>query len=113
QLGDPAAARARYRKALDLQPNESSILSNLGMSYVLQGDLKTAETYLASAIRQPGADSRVRQNLALVVGLQGRFEEAEKIASAELSPDQASANVAYLRAMLTQQNAWNKLKDTN
>jgi Flp pilus assembly protein TadD len=70
QMGDPASARQRYRKALDLQPNEPSILSNLGMSYVLQGDLRTAETYLASAVRQPGADSRVRQNLALVVGLQ-------------------------------------------
>jgi len=113
QMGDPATARARYRKALDLQPNEPSILSNLGMSYVLQGDLRTAESYLGSAVRQPGADSRVRQNLALVVGLQGRFQEAEKIASAELSPQQASANVAYLRGMLSQQNAWNKLKDSD
>ena len=103
----------RYRKALDIKPNEPSILSNLGMSYVLQGDLRTAESYLASAVRQPGADSRVRQNLALVVGLQGRFQEAEKIAIAELSPQQASANVAYLRGMLSQQNAWNKLKDSD
>ena len=53
----------------------------------------------------------MRQNLALVVGLQGRFEEAEQIASQELSPDQAQANVAYLRSMLAQQNAWNQLKD--
>ncbi|MEQ8308415.1 MAG: tetratricopeptide repeat protein [Hoeflea sp.] len=111
QMGDPAGARERYRKALDLKPNEPSILSNLGMSYVLQGDLRTAETYLTSAVRQPGADSRVRQNLALVVGLQGRFGEAEKIASAELSPEQAQANVSYLRSMLSQQNAWNKLKN--
>ncbi|WP_394691242.1 tetratricopeptide repeat protein [Hoeflea sp.] len=111
QMGDPAGARDRYRKALDLKPNEPSVLSNLGMSYLLQGDLRTAETYMASASRQPGADSRVRQNLALVVGLQGRFAEAEKIASAELSPEQAQANVTYLRGMLSQQNAWNKLKD--
>jgi Flp pilus assembly protein TadD len=111
QMGDPAGARDRYRKALDIMPNEPSILSNLGMSYVLQGDLRTAESYLASAVKQPGADSRVRQNLALVVGLQGRFGEAEKIASAELSPEQAQANVSYLRSMLSQQNAWNKLKD--
>ncbi|MGN6468100.1 MAG: tetratricopeptide repeat protein, partial [Rhizobiaceae bacterium] len=61
--------------------------------------------------QQPGADSRVRQNLALVVGLQGRFEEAEKIASAELPPDEAAANVAYLRQMISQQNAWSQLKD--
>ncbi len=61
--------------------------------------------------QQPDADSRVRQNLALVVGLQGRFDEAEKIASQELSPEQAQANVAYLRQMLAQQNAWSQLKD--
>lgn len=110
QLGNAAEARDLYRKALALKPNEPSILSNLGMSYLLEGDLKTAEMHMRSAAAQPGADSRVRQNLALVVGLQGRFEEAEKIASAELSPDQASANVAYLRSMLSQQNAWNQIK---
>lgn len=110
QIGQKDNARQRYRKALELKPNEPSVLSNLGMSYVLDGDLRTAETYLRSAAGQPGADSRVRQNLALVVGLQGRFDEAEKIASQELSPDQASANIAYLRTMLSQQNAWNQLK---
>lgn len=110
QLGQKDAARKDYRKALELKPNEPTVLSNLGMSYVLEGDLRTAETYLRSAAEQPNADSRVRQNLALVVGLQGRFDEAEKIAAQELSPDQAQANVAYLRKMLSQQNAWNQLK---
>ena len=111
QLGKSGEARKLYRRALDLKPNDPSILSNLGMSYVLEGDLRTAETYMRSASSQPNADSRVRQNLALVVGLQGRFEEAEKIASAELSPEQAKANVTYLRGMLAQQNAWSQLKD--
>ncbi|AZO41205.1 MULTISPECIES: tetratricopeptide repeat protein [unclassified Mesorhizobium] len=111
QTGQKDDARQLYRKALELKPNEPSVLSNLGMSYVLEGDLRTAETYMRSAAQQPNADSRVRQNLALVVGLQGRFDEAEKIASQELSPDQAQANVAYLRQMLAQQNAWSQLKD--
>ncbi|MBY3167519.1 MULTISPECIES: tetratricopeptide repeat protein [Rhizobium] len=109
QMGRASDARQRYRDALDIQPNEPSILSNLGMSYVLTGDLRTAETYLRSAASQPTADSRVRQNLALVVGLQGRFPEAEQIARRELSPQQADANVAYLRGMLSQQNSWQKL----
>ncbi len=109
QLGRSAEARQRYRDALDLQPGEPSILSNLGMSYVLTGDLRTAETYLRQAAGQPGADSRVRQNLALVVGLQGRFPEAEQIARRELSPQQADANVAYIRSMMSQQNSWQKL----
>ena len=109
QLGRSEEARGRYRMALDLKPNDPTILSNLGMSYVLGGDLRTAETYLKSASQQPGADSRVRQNLALVVGLQGRFAEAEQIARQELDPQQADANVAYLRSMMNQQNSWKQL----
>ena len=109
QLGRSTEARGKYRDALVLAPNEPTILSNLGMSYVLTGDLKSAETYLRSAVSQPAADSRVRQNLALVVGLQGRFAEAEQIARQELTPQQANANVAYLRSMLAQQNSWQKL----
>ncbi|MGB6119638.1 MAG: tetratricopeptide repeat protein [Mesorhizobium sp.] len=110
QLGDRDTARTLFRKALDLKPNEPSILSNLGMSYLMEGDLRAAETHMRNAAQMPGADSRVRQNLALVVGLQGRFAEAEQIASQELAPAQAQANVAYLRQMLAQQNAWNDLK---
>ncbi len=111
QLGKSAEARVLYRKALDLKPDEPSVLSNLGMSHLLANDPKTAETYLRQAVERPGADSRVRQNLALVVGLQGRFAEAERIATAELSPEDATANVAYLRKMLVQQNTWSMLRD--
>ncbi|AFL54479.1 Flp pilus assembly protein TadD [Sinorhizobium fredii] len=109
QLGRSSEARLRYREALDLQPNEPTILSNLGMSYLLTKDLKTAETYLRSAADKPGADSSVRQNLALAVGLQGRFQEAETIARQELTPEQAEANVTYLRSMLSQKGAWTEL----
>lgn len=109
QLGRSDQARAAYRDALDIKPNEPSVLSNLGMSYLLGRDLKTAETYMRSAITQPGADSRVRQNLALVVGLQGRFQEAENIARQELTAEQAEANMAYLKAMLAQDSNWQKL----
>jgi Flp pilus assembly protein TadD len=40
----------------------------------------------------------------LVVGLQGRFAEAETIARADLPAEEASANVAYLRQMLSHQS---------
>jgi Flp pilus assembly protein TadD len=42
----------------------------------------------------------VGQNLALVVGLQGRFAEAESIARADQSAEEAAANVAYLKQLL-------------
>jgi Flp pilus assembly protein TadD len=109
QIGQSDAARALYRQALDFAPNEPSVLSNLGMSYVVTGDLAEAEKVLRKAAAAPGADGRVRQNLALVVGLQGRFGEAEKIATADLSPEEAAANIAYLRTMLSQPDNWKNL----
>ncbi len=99
-------------QAVELAPNEASLWSNLGMSYVLTGDLASAEQYLQHAVELPSADSRVRQNLALVLGLLGRFDEAEAIARRELSPAQADANMAYLRSMLGGQNPWEQLAAT-
>jgi Flp pilus assembly protein TadD len=110
QKGMNIPARRLYLQARDFAPGEPAILSNLGMSYLLTGELAEAEKYLRQASEMQGADSRVRQNLALVVGLQGRFAEAEKIAGAELSAEQAAANVAYLKTMLQQQDNWQKLK---
>ena len=100
QLGRTDEARAKYRDALLIQPNEPSVLSNLGMSYVLSKDLPKAEELLRRAYAGKNADARVRQNLALVVGLQGRFSEAEGIVKADLPPEEAAANVAYLKEML-------------
>ena len=96
QMGRHADAQRYYAGALKIMPDEPSVLSNLGLSYALSKDLKRAEDTLRRAAARDSADRRVRQNLALVVGLQGRFQEAETIARAELPPDEAAANVSYL-----------------
>jgi Flp pilus assembly protein TadD len=100
QMGRHQEAQRYYVTALKIVPEESSVLSNLGLSYALSKDLPNAEATLRRAAAHRPVDQRVRQNLALVVGLQGRFPEAEQIASADLPPDEAAANVAYLRKML-------------
>ena len=109
QMGRHTEAQRHYAAALKIVPNEPSVLSNLGLSYLLAKDLKNAEATLRRAVAQPNAGPRVRQNLALVVGLRGRFEEAEKIASADLPENEAAANVSYLRQMLAQQGDWKKM----
>jgi Flp pilus assembly protein TadD len=104
QLGRHDEARRYYASALKIVPDEPSVLSNLGMSYVLSKDLPKAEQNLRRAYGSAGADTRVRQNLGLVVGLQGRFAEAETIVKADLPPDEAAANVAYLKQMLSRKD---------
>jgi Flp pilus assembly protein TadD len=72
---------------------------------VLSKDLPKAEEALRRAYATGRADARVRQNLGLVVGLQGRFSEAETIVKADLPADEAEANVAYLKEMLSRKDS--------
>jgi Flp pilus assembly protein TadD len=109
EMGRHAEAQRHYATVLKMVPNEPSVLSNLGLSYALDKKLPQAEATLRQAAALAHAGPKVRQNLALVVGLQGRFAEAEKIAGADLPPDQAAANVNYLRRMLAQRNDWKKM----
>jgi Flp pilus assembly protein TadD len=109
QMGKHTDAQQYYASALKIVPDEPSVLSNLGLSYALAKDLPRAEATLRRASVGPNPDPRVRQNLALVLGLQGRFADAETIARADLPPDEATANVTYLKQMLAQQNDWKKM----
>src|SRR3954447_20928205 len=104
KLGKHEEARNYYATALKIVPEEPSVLSNLGLSYMLTRELPNAEQTLRRAYGNPRADGRVRQNLALVVGLQGRFAEAETIAKGDLPSEEAAANVAYLREMLSRKD---------
>lgn len=108
QMGRHEEARRYYETALRIQPNDPSVLSNLGLSYALSKDLLRAEQTLRKAAAHKPVDPRVRQNLALVVGLQGHFGEAESIARADLPPEEAAANVAFLRKMLAQNRGGTK-----
>ena len=110
QIGRSDTAREHYQAALVIAPGEPSILSNLGLSYALTGDLARAETFLRQSTATGKADERARQNLAIVVGLQGRFDEAQIIARQDLPPEQAEKNIQLLRSMLSQANTWNTIR---
>jgi Flp pilus assembly protein TadD len=100
RLETPTQAAVAYQAALALAPNDSAILSNYGLSVAMAGDLVRGEALLRQAVQNPIAPPQARQNLALVVGLQGRFAESEQLATRDVPADVAAENVAYLRRML-------------
>jgi Flp pilus assembly protein TadD len=110
QMGRNDEARKYYTQALLIAPQEASLEANLGLSYAMTQDLDNAEAHLRRAVQMRGANSRIRQNLALVIGMQGRFDEARAMFAAELPPDQVEANMAYVKSMLTQQNRWSAIQ---
>jgi len=110
QSGRNDEARTIYTQALLSAPNEAALEANMGLSFAMSNDLGQAEAHLRKAVTMQHATSQIRQNLALVVGLQGRFDEARKLFAAELPPEQVEANMSYVRALLTQQNRWDLIK---
>jgi Flp pilus assembly protein TadD len=110
QLGDHDQAQAYYSAALKIAPNQPEVLSNLGLSYALSKQLPLAESTLQQAAVQPGADMRVRQNLALVLALEGKFDAAQSVSQRDLSPVDAAENVAAIRQMIAQADPWNEIR---
>jgi len=100
QLGRFEEARQYYTSALKIVPDEPSVLSNLGLSYVLSKELPKAEETLRRAHSLASSDLRIRANLALALGLQGRMAEAEALVKADMLPYEAEANVKMLKQIL-------------
>jgi Flp pilus assembly protein TadD len=79
-------------------PNNPATLTNLGMYLAIHGQVAAAEPLLRRAADAPGAAAQERQNLALVLGMEGKFEEAQQLAQRDLPPDEVQNNLAYLHA---------------
>lgn len=98
QVRRPDDARAAWAQALALSPDNAEVLTNMAVSALSKGDAASAEPLLRRAATQPDASLKVRLNLALALGLNGRMGEAEAILRRDLPPEQADANLAWLRA---------------
>ena len=105
--GTALAKQGKYRdaipffdKALTLAPNQPSVLNNLALAHTMNGDATKAEEILRKIADKDGANPKSRQNLALVLGLQGKYDEAKQVGSRDLAPDQAAANTDYLKKIV-------------
>jgi Flp pilus assembly protein TadD len=67
--------------------------SDYGLALALAGQPSLAANVLEEAARAPGADARVRQNLALAYALQGEWTEAKTIAGQDMPADQLDARI--------------------
>src|SRR5216683_2786612 len=97
--GQRSQAVAVLEQATIAHPGNKALLAGYGRALADNGNFQQGFDVLTRA------HSRVRQNLGLVVGLQGRFAEAESIVKADLPAEEAAANVAYLKQMLSRKDS--------
>jgi Flp pilus assembly protein TadD len=96
QVRRPDDAKAAWTEALRLSPDNPDVLTNAAIARMGEGDAASAEILLRRAAAQPTATLKVRQNLALSLGLQGKTAEAEAILRRDLPPEAADANLRWL-----------------
>jgi len=105
--GTALAKEGSYREAISfferaqaLNPGHPSVLNNLALAYTMSGEADRGEQLLRQASATGGENAKVRQNLALVLGLQGKYDEATKVGSVDLAAADAQSNTALLRKMV-------------
>ena len=97
--GKYAEAIPLYERALLLSQEQTSVMNNLAMAYAMAGQADKAEDILRR-IEAKGGNAKSRQNLALVLGLQGKFDESKTVASQEMGPTSATSDNEMLRRMV-------------
>jgi Flp pilus assembly protein TadD len=89
-----------YERALQVSPDNPSVLNNLAMAMALDGKADKAEAMLRKATAANPSDERVSQNLALVLGLQGKHNEAEGVTPKGASHDAVAHNRSVVKQMV-------------
>jgi len=74
--GDVARAEAEWRRAVEVQPNHSMALNQLGNVAMQASRLDEAATLYARAVRADGRNVEARYNLAVTLETLGRGAEA-------------------------------------
>ncbi|HUE78731.1 MAG TPA: tetratricopeptide repeat protein [Sphingomicrobium sp.] len=75
--------------------------ADYGLAIALAGSPQEGAEVLEGAARQPGADARLRQNLALAYALAGDWTSARTIAAQDLSPDLVDGRIQEWMAFAT------------
>jgi tetratricopeptide (TPR) repeat protein len=77
-------------------PKDHVIINNLGMCYLIRRDYKRAEERFSTAAAIAPNNTRYRSNIALVLGLQGRYEESLALYKQVTDDIEAHFNLAVI-----------------
>ncbi|MBS0209223.1 MAG: tetratricopeptide repeat protein [Planctomycetes bacterium] len=95
-------AEDHYRRVLELGAPNAQILGDMGYTLYLQHRLPEAEKVLRDALAQEPRHRSASNNLALVLGQQGRFDECLAMFRNVNDEAEAESNLAYVLTQMGQ-----------
>lgn len=91
-------AQNLYLTGLEVAPDDRSLWNNLGLSLTFSRQYRDAVDILTRIATAPGATSRMRQNLALALGLSGKDAAAAQVSRVDLSETAVASNLRFYAA---------------
>ena len=113
QLGDHDQAQGLLsRRAEDRAEPAGSPVQPRPVLRLVEAIASGRSRRCGSLRRSPARTARVRQNLALVLSLEGKFNAAQTVAQQDLAPVDAAEDVASIRQMIAQSDTWNQIRES-
>jgi len=102
QRGDLHSAENELQKAVQISPDDPSLLTSLGGILGMEGDLQRANLYLAKAVKLDPRDAALRRNLAANQWQLGRLKEAHENLDRLLRTNPQDQAATFLLAMVSE-----------
>lgn len=83
-----------YEMALKLSPDNPMVINNFAISNAVSGNLTEAIRLARKAARLDRNNIQIRQNLALFLGIKGKFSDAEALAKMDMDDATVRNNMA-------------------
>lgn len=99
RLGRQSEAAEAYNRALAISPGNPIILNNLALNLALAGHHVEAVDTLQRASQHPDANIQIRQNLSLLMAMNGDVKQAGQITQANLPNTMAQNNMVYFEGL--------------
>jgi Flp pilus assembly protein TadD len=95
--GQTNAAIETLQHALSINPDDTVLLNNLGMCWIVRRDYQNALKMFTRAAGIMPENVKYRANMAVALGLMGRDEESLSLFKQVLPEDKANHNLSVLR----------------
>jgi len=84
-------------RALQIRPRDPVLLNNLGMCWIVRKNYEKALEFFTEAAGIIPESARYRANMAVALGLMGRYDESLSLLKLVMPEDKAEHNLAVLR----------------
>ena len=94
-LGESGKAERAYRSALEITPENPSIINNLALSLALSDQIDEGIALLEKTTNTVLSTPHLRQNLALMYAMKGDIKSARRLAEWDLPREMVDSNIEY------------------